>query len=159
VRILYHHRTKAEDAQGIHILEIARDFAARYHYGFCAAGNDPCLHIGHGHRTAPRATEYASPIKIFEYMGMGKCIVAPDQANIRELIEDGRTGVLFKPGSKDDMANALRRAISDPEFRKFLGRNARQEIFDKKYLWRNNAERAVSLLFSNRVLAQTKGNR
>jgi glycosyltransferase involved in cell wall biosynthesis len=107
----------------------------------------------------PSATEYASPIKVFEYMGMGKCIVAPDQANIRELIEDGRTGVLFKPGNKEDMANALKRAISAPEYRKSLGRNARQEIFDKGYLWRNNAARAVSLAFPNRDLDESKGNR
>jgi glycosyltransferase involved in cell wall biosynthesis len=107
----------------------------------------------------PSVTEYASPIKIFEYMGTGKCIVAPDQANIREIIEDGRTGVLFKPGSKEGMATALKMAISDPDFRKYLGRNARQEIFDRGYLWRNNAERAVSLVFPNRELKQTKGNR
>jgi glycosyltransferase involved in cell wall biosynthesis len=95
----------------------------------------------------PSAPEYASPIKIFEYMGMGKCIVAPDQPNIRELIEDGRTGLLFKPGNKSSMGEVLRKALDTLDLRSQLGSNARQEIFDKGYLWQKNAERAIELVF------------
>ena len=34
----------------------------------------------------PSAVAYACPLKLVEYMAMGKAIIAPDQPNIRELI-------------------------------------------------------------------------
>ena len=43
----------------------------------------------------PRAPRYACPMKVLEYMGMGKCIVAPFQPNICEILEDKVTGFLF----------------------------------------------------------------
>jgi glycosyltransferase involved in cell wall biosynthesis len=99
----------------------------------------------------PMVTEYASPMKIFEYMGMEKCIVAPDQPNIREILTDGKTGLLFRPGDKEELRAALRKAISQVERRADLGRNARQAIFEHCYIWRSNAKRAVELAFGEQV--------
>lgn len=45
----------------------------------------------------PAVTPYASPLKLFEYMGMGKTIIAPDQENIREIL----------PVESDDEAHLL----------------------------------------------------
>jgi glycosyltransferase involved in cell wall biosynthesis len=84
-------------------------------------------------------------MKIFEYMGMGKCVVAPDQENIREILVSGRTALLFKPGSRNDMREAIQKAVRDPVLRKKLGVNARQEIFSRGFLWTRNAERAIAL--------------
>jgi glycosyltransferase involved in cell wall biosynthesis len=46
----------------------------------------------------PGATAYACPMKLLEYMAMGRCILAPDQPNIRELLRDGVSARLFCPG-------------------------------------------------------------
>lgn len=43
----------------------------------------------------PAVTPYASPLKLFEYLAMGKMVLAPDEENIREVIEDGKNGLLF----------------------------------------------------------------
>src|SRR6185503_19651967 len=51
----------------------------------------------------PSAPEYACPMKIFEYMGMGKCIVAPDQPNIREILEHNVNGYLFETGNRQSL--------------------------------------------------------
>ena len=93
----------------------------------------------------PDVTEYASPMKIFEYMGMGKCVVAPDQENIREILVNGKTALLFKPGSRNAMMEAIQQAVRDPDLRKNLGFNARQEIVSRGFLWTRNAERAIAL--------------
>ena len=45
---------------------------------------------------SPRATFYSSPMKILEYMGMGKAVVAPDMENIRDLLSHGSDGILFR---------------------------------------------------------------
>lgn len=58
----------------------------------------------------PAVTAYASPLKIFEYLGMGKLVLAPDAENIKEVIVDGQNGVLF-PTDPQDTADAFKRAL------------------------------------------------
>lgn len=93
----------------------------------------------------PDVTPYASPVKIFEYMGMGKCIVAPGQPNIREILADGETGLLFTPGDRESMKAALRRAVVEESLRRTIGDAARRAVDERGYLWRANAEKAIAL--------------
>jgi len=104
----------------------------------------------------PDVTEYASPMKIFEYMGLGKCIVAPDQPNITEILDDGKTALLFRPGDKEDLRKILWRAIGGKEIRESLGRNAREAVFNRGYLWKENARKAVALAFPEETGANIK---
>jgi glycosyltransferase involved in cell wall biosynthesis len=105
----------------------------------------------------PSVTEYASPMKIFEYMGMGKCIVAPDQPNIREILKDRETAFLFKPGDRETFKAALIESIESPQLRETLGRQAAQAIFDRGFLWRSNAERTLDLIFTDHKVEKKKG--
>jgi glycosyltransferase involved in cell wall biosynthesis len=93
----------------------------------------------------PKAVGYASPLKIFEYMAAGKAIVAPDQANIREILVDGQSARLF---AADDDA-AFREAVLDlarqPELRERLGARARLTIHKRGYTWADNASRIGAL--------------
>lgn len=93
----------------------------------------------------PGAPEYACPIKILEYMGMRKCIVAPDQPNIRELLEHGRTAFLFKPGDKDSLQRTLLEVLAAPARREAVGRNAYQSIISRELHWEANARRTLAL--------------
>jgi glycosyltransferase involved in cell wall biosynthesis len=94
----------------------------------------------------PNSTEYASPMKMFEYMAMRKCVVAPDQPNIREIVDDGITGFLFKPGDKEALKAVLRSLANDPARREAVARKAYERIFEQRCLWRFNAQRALALL-------------
>ena len=46
----------------------------------------------------PNSNHYGSPMKLFELMGMGVAVVAPDYAPVAEVIGDGDTGWLFPRG-------------------------------------------------------------
>lgn len=94
----------------------------------------------------PDATAYASPLKLVEYMAMGKAIVAPDQPNIRELLEPERTALLFDKADADSMRAALVRLILDGGLRERLGTAAAAEVMSRPLTWRANAERAVALM-------------
>src|SRR5262249_28142189 len=72
----------------------------------------------------PSVAEYACPMKILEYMGMGRCIVAPNQPNIQELLEDGVSGFLFPPGDKDSLRATLRELLDHPAKREAAGQKA-----------------------------------
>jgi glycosyltransferase involved in cell wall biosynthesis len=93
------------------------------------------------------ATEYACPMKLIEYMGMAKCIVAPDQPNIREVLEDGVDAKLFKPHDHNGLKMALVDVIHDKEMRKVLGEKAHAKVCVQGYLWHRNAQRTLSFVF------------
>lgn len=94
----------------------------------------------------PGATEYASPIKIFEYMAQGRAIVAPDTANIREILDES-CAVLFDPDDRDAFSAAVLRLCDNPAERNDIGRAARQRLLDMGLTWQHAAERvrAVAL--------------
>jgi glycosyltransferase involved in cell wall biosynthesis len=91
----------------------------------------------------PRVVDYASPLKIFDYMAAGRAIVAPDQPNIREILAHGRTGLLFDPNQPGAMWGAVARLLADPALRARLGAAARAELEARDFTWRGNAARIV----------------
>lgn len=93
----------------------------------------------------PDATEYASPLKLIEYMSMGKAILAPDQANIRELLEHGQTALLFDKKSFGGLRDALMQLVADSEMRRRLGSAAAAQVRGRPLTWRENARKVCSL--------------
>jgi glycosyltransferase involved in cell wall biosynthesis len=104
----------------------------------------------------PSATEYASPIKIFEYMAMAKCIVAPDQPNIREILEDRITAFLFKTGDKESLRSVLQQLLDNPASREAVGQKAYERVFEGGYLWYANAQKALALISDFHSVRDTK---
>lgn len=89
----------------------------------------------------PAVVPYASPLKLFEYMAMGRAIVAPSTENIREVLADGRDAVLFDAAGKGAFETALRSLIDSPEARARLGSAARETLTREDYTWAGNAQR------------------
>ena len=89
----------------------------------------------------PGVTPYASPLKIFDYMAAGCAIVAPDQPNIREILEHEQTALLFDPASTESRWAAIQRLIQDPALRLRLGTAARASLEQRGYTWDGNAAR------------------
>src|SRR5262249_51810961 len=92
----------------------------------------------------PKVVAYASPLKIFDYVAAGRAIVAPDQANIREILEHERTALLFDPNRTGALWQAVERLIADPDLRMRLGAAARAELEQRNFTWRGNAERIIA---------------
>lgn len=91
----------------------------------------------------PAVTSYASPLKMFEYMGAGTAIVAPDQPNIREILTDEQTALLFDPDKPESARDAIARLAKDKDLRERLGSAARESISIKRFTWDDNAARIV----------------
>jgi len=96
----------------------------------------------------PGVTPYASPLKLFEYMALGKAIVAPDQANIREILENGQNALLFDPDTGKALWQAVARLCRDSDLRRRLGRAARRAIADRRLTWDANARRVTTIATS-----------
>jgi glycosyltransferase involved in cell wall biosynthesis len=93
----------------------------------------------------PNSNEYRSPIKLFEYMAMGKPIVAPDRPPIVSVIKDGTTGFIFMNGNQDDLCVKMDAALASFERSQLLGSNAQQLVL-KEYTWDMHAKKILSFL-------------
>jgi glycosyltransferase involved in cell wall biosynthesis len=94
----------------------------------------------------PSVVPYASPLKLFEYLAMGRAIVAPASPNIMEVLTDGENAVLFDPEQADGMRRAIEKICGDHELRLRVADGARKTIGQRKLTWDNNA-RCVAELF------------
>jgi glycosyltransferase involved in cell wall biosynthesis len=88
---------------------------------------------------------FGSPIKLFEYMGLAKAIVASDLGQIADVIDDGRTGVLCPPGDAAAAAAAVARLLADGELRSRLGAAALDEAAER-HSWRAHSRRMLDAL-------------
>ncbi len=62
---------------------------------------------------------------IIEAMTMARPIIAPDHGGAVEMIENGKTGLLFKAGDAPDLAEKILALYRDPALRKAVGQSAR----------------------------------
>jgi glycosyltransferase involved in cell wall biosynthesis len=99
----------------------------------------------------PAVTAYASPLKLFEYMALGRAIIAPDMRNIREVLSDGLDALLFNPDTEGGFREAIERVCGDDELRDSLGKAARAAITEKGLTWENNARKIESLVDEARI--------
>jgi len=86
---------------------------------------------------------FGSPTKLFEYMAMGKGIVASDLDQIGEVLEHKKTAWLVKPGDENDLVNGIIKLAKDKKLREELGKNAREEVV-QNYTWEQNTKRIIS---------------
>ena len=91
----------------------------------------------------PDVTAYASPIKLFEYLALGKAIIAPDKANILEVVNDGDTALIYTPGDVAQLAQHITTLYQDTTLRQKLADNAYQLIEQRAYHWLGNAQRVI----------------
>jgi glycosyltransferase involved in cell wall biosynthesis len=66
------------------------------------------------------------PLALLEAMANGKPIVATRVGGVPEVIADGESGLLVRPGSPDDLAAAVLRLLADRGLAARLGQTARE---------------------------------
>jgi glycosyltransferase involved in cell wall biosynthesis len=102
----------------------------------------------------PKATAYASPLKLFEYLALGRAVIAPDQPNLREVLDDGVNALLFTPGDTLSLKQALHQLVADPALRTRLGEGARATIAVRDMTWDGNAARIVAAVLRRRPMTR-----
>ncbi len=101
---------------------------------------------------------FGSPTKLFEYMAMGKAILASDLAQIGEVLQpsilcdkaefslenlDSAAAVLCPPGDVQALINGLKYLANNPDARNKLGGNARALALEK-YTWEHHVKKILS---------------
>jgi glycosyltransferase involved in cell wall biosynthesis len=83
---------------------------------------------------------FGSPTKLFEYMAMGKAIVASRLGQIGEVLANEETALLVEPGNAQQLADAILKLSGSRELRERLGDAARRAAVER-HTWKQNAQR------------------
>ncbi len=94
----------------------------------------------------PAVTPYASPLKLMEYLVLGKAVVAPATPNLLELLTDGVNALMFEQARPGALESALSRLCTDVPLRQRLGRGAADTIDRLDLTWVGNARRVAALI-------------
>jgi PEP-CTERM/exosortase A-associated glycosyltransferase len=79
-------------------------------------------------RQSMRITELVTPLKPLEAMAQKRLFVASDVGGHRELVEDGRTGLLHRAGDADSLAQQMRRLLDDHDLGASLKQAGRHHV-------------------------------
>jgi len=97
-----------------------------------------------------------APLKVYEYMAVGKPVITTDVRPISDPVEDGVTGYLVKPGDAQGLGRSLDRLLENPESFGAMGEAARRSMI-AKYSWGLLA-RQLSAIFEGVLSASTMRN-
>jgi glycosyltransferase involved in cell wall biosynthesis len=92
----------------------------------------------------PATNQYGNPMKIYEYMAMGKPVIAPNQPTITEVIAHDCGAYLFEPNSEDALREALQIFVDDPVRRLETGNQAYS--LSTHHTWTKRAEQLATAI-------------
>jgi PEP-CTERM/exosortase A-associated glycosyltransferase len=84
-----------------------------------------------------RLTELVTPLKPLEAMAQGQVFVASDVGGHKELVEHNKTGILFKAGDRQALAEAIVALLNNRQYWPELKANGRQFVENVRN-WRNS---------------------
>jgi len=87
----------------------------------------------------------SSPIKLFEYMAMGKSIVLTDIEAHRDVVNNSKFAFFAKSSNPEDIAEAIEAAYIRRSELDILGKEARK-IALKNYTWKKQANRLLRFI-------------
>jgi len=88
---------------------------------------------------------FGSPTKLFEYMAMGRAIIASDLDQIGEVLEHQKTALLVPPADPDALAEGMAALVQDADLRRALGAAARERCL-AEFTWAQHTRRILGAL-------------
>ncbi|MGH9919687.1 MAG: glycosyltransferase [Nitrososphaerales archaeon] len=85
---------------------------------------------------------FGSPTKLFEYMAIGRPIVASRLEQIAEILRDGTTAQLVDPADERALADSVLQVVARSDKGAGLGRAARRTL-ESEHTWTRRAERIL----------------
>ncbi|THJ64960.1 glycosyltransferase [Arthrobacter echini] len=108
---------------------VPRDLAVSYHRA---------LDVFAVPREDLEVTRSVTPLKPVEALACARPVVASDLSALREIVEDGVTGILTEAGNAAALADALATLLADPRRAADMGRAGRARMLEER-TWAANA--------------------
>jgi len=92
----------------------------------------------------PGPADYATPLKVFDYMASGLVVISTDQPFMKRLFAQmGQSDLLVPPGKSNYLANLIIKLSTDKARVSKLGMVGRQLIKDQ-YNWHNSVKKTLN---------------
>jgi len=92
--------------------------------------------------------EFTSPLKMFEYMAMGKPIVASNLKVLKEILIDRYNSLLVEANDENEWLNSIEELVTDKTLANFISNNAKNDIITK-YSYDKRAENIIEICLKN----------
>jgi glycosyltransferase involved in cell wall biosynthesis len=89
-------------------------------------------------------TDTTIPHKLFQYMALGKPVIATNVKPIKRILEETRSGIVVPSGDYIRMAEGIIKLHDNKEYARKLGINGRKAV-ETKYNWKHEAKRLVQI--------------
>jgi glycosyltransferase involved in cell wall biosynthesis len=80
-----------------------------------------------------------TPLALIEAMSAGMPVITTATCGMKDVVEDGRNGLLIAPGNSEEIVRSVELLMTDSSLRRRLGEQAAQDAA-RKYTWRAAAE-------------------
>lgn len=90
---------------------------------------------------------FGSPTKLFEYMAMGKPIIASDLEQIGQIIKHEVNGLKFEPGKSKELADLILKLFENKDLCIRLGKKAREDVINN-FTWEKNVRRVLERIYN-----------
>ncbi len=84
------------------------------------------------------------PVTVVEAFACGVPVIGSRLGAMKEIVENGRTGLHFAPGDPDDLAAKIDWALTHPKSMEEVGREARAE-YEAKYTATRNYQMLMDI--------------
>lgn len=90
---------------------------------------------------------WMSPLKLFEYMSLGKPIICSDLPVLREILTNNETAFLCNCNNIEEWIEKIQFCKNNPTIANKIGQNGKN-LFNEKYTWNKRAEKIIFELFN-----------
>ncbi len=107
-----------------------------------------CDYLLSPHKPNPDGTKFfGSPTKLFEYMALGKGIIASELEQIGHILKHDETAYMVEPGDPDSLSEAISWSLLHRTQMEEYGVKARSKVLER-YTWDSHVEEILSTLAS-----------
>lgn len=107
----------------------------------------PYQYVVHGFNATNNLSQWTSPMKVFDYMSVGKPIIASDLPFMTEILEHEVDALLCPPEDIHLWKESLSLLLNNTEYAARLG-NAAKVKFTKEYTWPKRTENLMNFIRS-----------
>ncbi len=86
----------------------------------------------------PATNDYGNPMKLYDYIALGKPVVAPDQSTITDIVTHGESALLFEKEKTGGLSAALTKLVEDTNLRESLGKRVRD--LAEEHTWQRRGQ-------------------
>lgn len=110
-------------------------------------------------RLSMRLTDLVTPLKPLEAMAQGQLVLASDVGGHRELISNGRNGMLFEAGSEQSLASSVIDLVRNDESWDLIRRRGRLYVEEERNWPKSvaNYKRVYARIYANNLVKSASG--